>query len=266
MYLNKNKVNFNSKIILLLKEKQKNMSMLFELHASEICLSLDSEDKKNRLKALEKLDNIVTNNENSWSEHQLSEIWKIINKYTTKNISDESELCRNLSIDITKKFLEVLPLDEKNLIYLVPVLKRRLGSQEIHEESEEVRLNCVILVKLIIRIYKKYLSIYHNDFITILSRTVNDRYPKIKKESCEGISELAESIPLKFYYKSNYFIKPILTNFTHPHYRVRVASVNAIGQVLLYGNSKNMNEVSTPMAERLFDQSGAVRLGNHVFN
>lgn len=239
------------------------MSRVLELQLSEICLSLQSEEKKKRQKSLEKLKEIANkkNDPENCTKSELQEIWQIINKHVSKHITDNSELCRNLSIEITKIFIQQLPVIEKNIIYTVPILVRRLGSQEIHEESEEVRLNCVILIREIMRIYKDHLSVYHDDFLTILSQTVTDNYPKLKIESCLGISELASSVPSKFYNKSQTIIKPITSNFTHQHYRVRVASVNTIGHVLLYGNSKDIEQISTPMAERLFDQSAAVRSG-----
>ncbi|KAK0086124.1 hypothetical protein PV325_003706 [Microctonus aethiopoides] len=235
------------------------MSRVEELQLSEICLSLQSTEKAKRIKSLEKMYDIIKDDDKQWSKEEIVKMWQIMNKHMAKHLTDPSESCRNLSIDITKIFLESLPVFDKHIMYIIPILVRRLSPQEILESSEEVRLNCVTLLRVIIRLYKDYLAVYIDDFIAILSRTVMDNYQNVKRESCEAISELAKSIPAQFYTKSEAIIKPILSNFTHQHYRVRVASVNAIGDVLQYGNSKSMTEVSTPLAERLFDQSGAVR-------
>ncbi|XP_057321570.1 dynein axonemal assembly factor 5 [Microplitis mediator] len=235
------------------------MSRIENLKLSEICVSLQSDDKKKRLQVLEKLRDIISDDAEQWSKREILEIWQIMNKHMVKILTDPAESCRDLAIEIIKIFINLLPIIEKNIVYIIPIFVRRLGSQELLEPSEEVRLNCVNLLRLIISFYKDHLSVYIDDFITILSKTVTDNYPKVKRESCEAISELAKTIPVQFYSKSEILIKPILSNFTHQHYRVRVSSVKAIGDVVQYGNNKSIEEVSTPLAERLFDQSGAVR-------
>lgn len=241
------------------------MSRIENLKLSEICVSLQSDDKKKRLQVLEKLRDIVSDDAEQWSEREILEIWQIMNKHMVKILTDPAESCRDLAIEIIKIFINSLPIIEKNIMYIIPIFVRRLGSQELLEPSEEVRLNCINLLRLIISFYKDHLSVYIDDFVTILSKTVTDNYPKVKRESCEAISELAKTIPVQFYSKSEILIKPILSNFTHQHYRVRVSSVKAIGDVVQYGNNKSIEEVSTPLAERLFDQSGAVRTGIRIF-
>lgn len=237
------------------------MSRVEELQLSEIIQSLQSEDKKKRLKALEKLQTIITDNDKQWNKQEILAIWNIMNKFMAKHLTDAKEECRYLTVDIIKTFLELIPAIEKNIVYVMPVLVRRLAAQELLEPSEEVRLNCIYLLRRIIQWYADYLAIYIDDLIGILAKTVTDSYPKVKRESCEAIAELARTIPTQFYSKSETVVKPLLSNFTHQHYRVRVTSINAIGEVLQHGNSKSIEDVSTPMAERLFDQSAAVRAG-----
>ncbi|XP_011313706.1 dynein assembly factor 5, axonemal isoform X2 [Fopius arisanus] len=233
------------------------MSRVEQLGLSEICLSLQSDEKKKRLKALEKFENIVSSRD--WSKSELLEIWQIMSKHLAKSLTDNAESCRNLSIEITKILLSSLPGLGKNIIYLMPVLVRRLGSQEMIETSEEVRLNCVVLLRVIIKKYEEHLPVYIDDIMVILAKTVIDNYPKIKSESCEAISELARSIPTHFYAKNEMIVQPVLSNFKHQHYRIRVASVKAIGNVLRYGNNKSLPDVASCLAARLFDQSGVVR-------
>ncbi|XP_063972543.1 dynein axonemal assembly factor 5 [Diachasmimorpha longicaudata] len=235
------------------------MSRVEQLQLSEICVSFQCQEKHKRLRALEKFRKIINNSEGEWSTSELSEMWQIMSKYIAKQLTDPSESCRNMAIEITKTMLESLPDFEKNIIYLMPVLVRRLGSQEILEPSEEVRLNCVVLLRVIIKKYNQHLPVYVDDMVVILAKTVVDDYPKIKSESCDAISELAKGIPAQFYTKSETIVKPILSNFSHQHYRIRVASIKTIGNVLLYGNNRSLEDVTCSMAARLFDQSGAVR-------
>lgn len=236
------------------------MSLASDLQLSRFCVSLQSEDKSRRKAALDELHANLFAYANDLTPRDFSEIWQIVDKQLSRSLTDPAESCRNASIELWKNFLLVLPVSEKNIVHLIPILSRRLSFQELIEPSEEVRLNYVRLLRFVIEKYCKILSTYCDDLVAIFGRTVTDSYPEIKRESCSCIEELAVSVPAQFYPKSESLVKPILTNFTHQHYKVRVASVRAIGKVLQHGNSKSMDEVSTPLAERLFDQSGAVRL------
>ncbi|XP_012284126.1 dynein assembly factor 5, axonemal [Orussus abietinus] len=233
------------------------MSMNEELQLNRICVSLEAENKGRRRTALEDIRKFI--DERNLSEEELFEIWNTIHRQVVRLLNDNVEGCRDSTINILKSFLEVLPVDDKNLIYVIPILTRRLASQELIESSEEVRLNAVSLLRIIIRNYKNHLSAYMDDVVAILAKTVTDSYPNVKKESCEGIAELATLTTKDFYSRSEKLIKPILSNFTHQHYKVRVASVKAIGVAVQCGNNKTIEDVATPMAERLFDQSSAVR-------
>ncbi|XP_046740664.1 dynein axonemal assembly factor 5 [Diprion similis] len=236
------------------------MSSTENIQLGRICVALQAEDKRRRKTALEELDELVFGKNEPMNVDEVAEVWEIVHHNIVRALNDQAEVCRDFSIDLLKKFFGVLTPCDKNIIYLIPMATRRLGSQEIVEPSEEVRLNFVTLMSMVIKKYKDYLPAYLRDFITILAKTVTDNYPSVKKESCICISELAKTIPNPFYNHSESLVKPVLTNFTHQHYKVRVASVNTIGDIVQYGNNKMIEEVATPMAERLFDQSGGVRM------
>ncbi|XP_033213240.1 dynein assembly factor 5, axonemal [Belonocnema kinseyi] len=235
------------------------MSTPEDLQFSRTCLLLKSENKFQRKHALED----ILKNTFEWKlpiePPKLLKIWETVHKPVIKILNDQSEACRDTALEILKEFLCLLPPRDKHIVYIIPILSKRLGCQELIEQSEEVRLKCVGLLKIIIPIYKDHLPAYFEDFLTILRRTVTDNYSNVKKESCQCISELAKAVPGYFYSRSTSFANPILGNFAHQHWKVRVASIITIGDVLLYGDSKSMQEVATPLAERLFDQSAAVR-------
>ncbi|XP_046614036.1 dynein axonemal assembly factor 5 isoform X1 [Neodiprion virginianus] len=236
------------------------MSSTENIQLGRISVALQAEDKRRRKAALQELDDLVFGKNEPMNVDEVAEVWEIMHHNLVRALNDQAEACRDFSINLLKKFFGVLTPCEKNIIYVIPMATRRLGSQEIVEPSEEVRLNFVTLLRTVIQHYKDYLSAYLGDFITILGRTVTDNYPSVKKESCTCISELAKTIPNSFYNHCDSLVKPVLTNFAHQHYKVRVASVNTIGDVVQYGNNKIIEIVATPMAERLFDQSGGVRM------
>ncbi|XP_018366701.1 PREDICTED: dynein assembly factor 5, axonemal [Trachymyrmex cornetzi] len=235
------------------------INMALDLELSKITVSLQADEKNRRKQALEEILKNISQEQISDRLDDFVKIWESIHKFLVRIMNDNIEVCRDLTVGILKIFLEVLPPDDKHIMYIIPIMSKRLGMQELIEPSEEVRLKCVSLLRTIIWKYKDLLTPHIQDVTGILARTVTDNYPNVKKESCKCISDYAKILLRHFYSQSEYLIKPILTNFMHQHYRVRLAAVEAIGDVIQYGNSKSMEEVATPLAQRLFDQSGIVR-------
>ncbi|XP_012143264.2 dynein axonemal assembly factor 5 [Megachile rotundata] len=223
---------------------------------SRLCIILQSEEKKRRIQGLKEIFKFL---ELQQSEDEVFKLWDVINKVLLRILNDSAEVCRDKALDIIRLFIINLTPNDKYIMYLLPILSRRLGSSELIETSEEVRLKCVILLKSIILKYKTLLALYIDDLVKILVRTVVDNYPLVKRESCNCISEFAKNLSRYFYTQSEILVKPILSNFTHQHYKVRIASIITIGDLIQYGNSKSLEEVATPLAERLFDQNGLVR-------
>jgi len=235
--------------------------MTLDLELSKIIISLQADEKNRRRQALEEILKNISQEKISGRPDDLIKIWENIHKFLIRIMNDNMETCRDLTVEILKIFLEILPPNDKHIVYIIPIMSRRLGMQELIEPSEEVRLKCVSLLRTIIWKYKDLLVPYIQDVTGILARTVTDNYSNVKKESCRCISDYAKTLSKHFYSQSEYLIKPILSNFTHQHYRVRLDAVKAIGNVIQYGNSKSIEEVATPLAQRLFDQNGIVRKG-----
>lgn len=235
--------------------------MGLDLELSKIIVSLQADEKNRRRQALEEIVKTISQEGMPSRLDDMIELWEGVHRFLVRILNDSVETCRDLTVGILKIFLETLPVDDKHVIYVIPIMSRRLGAQEQIEPSEEVRLKCVSLLRTIILKYKDLLTPYIQDVTGILARTVVDNYPNVKKESCRCVSDYARTLPRHFYSQSECLIKPILSNFTHQHYRVRLAAVKAIGDALQYGNNKSMEEVATPLAQRLFDQSGIVREG-----
>ncbi|XP_014470409.1 PREDICTED: dynein assembly factor 5, axonemal [Dinoponera quadriceps] len=231
--------------------------MALDLELSKITVSLQADEKSRRRQALEEIMENISRE--GTSNDVLVKIWESVHKHLIRMLNDNTEICRDLTVGILRIFLDALSPDDKYIIYIIPIMSRRLGVQEQIESSEEVRLKCVSLLRIIILKYKDLLAPYIPDVTGIVVRTVMDCYPNVKKESCKCISDYAKTLSRHFYSQSEHLIKPILSNFTHQHYRVRLAAVEAIGDVIRHGNSKSMEEVATPLAQRLFDQSGIVR-------
>ncbi|CAB3253838.1 unnamed protein product [Arctia plantaginis] len=236
-------------------------------------IALQSESKMARKQALAKINEEIFENPAN-SDCDLTTVFPEVYAYVLKSFSDPSEACRDVSAAIISNFIEKLPLNDYYLTYILPVIVRRIGCPEIVEESEEIRLTLIQLVHKILDKYKvvHLLSPFINDLTSILTKTVTDPFPKVKLEACECIIAVTKNLQRDFHFQCENYVKPIISNFAHQHYRVRVAAIKAIGAVVNSGNGKCFEMSITPMAEKLFDENNQVRLqvtlevGNWMLN
>ena len=64
---------------------------------------------------------------------------------------------------------------------LLPVLVSRLGSEDVTEPSEELRLQLVSLLFTLVEVASTKMAPYLDDMMLILQRTIVDPYPELKK-------------------------------------------------------------------------------------
>ena len=159
----------------------------------------------------------------------LQGVLREILKPCMKIVSDPVEKCRELSVQFVSESIVSVSDASEFLPYIIPVFVQRLGQQEIVEQSEEIRLNAVVLLTQLIDLTRKKMGAYVDDMVKILQRTVVDPYPEVKKESCKCAAHLAKAVPEAFHMQSESLIKPLLMTITHQHSRVRVAAIEAIG-------------------------------------
>lgn len=203
--------------------------------------TLQSESKMARKQALEKINEEIFENPAN-KDCDLTIVFPEVYAYVLKSFSDTSEGCRDIAALIISNFIEKLPLNDYYLTYILPVIVRRIGCPEIVEESEEIRL---VLIQLVRKILEKYkvsylLSPFINDLTNILTKTVADPYPSVKLEACECIIMITKSLQRDFHFQSESYVKPILSNFAHQHFKVRVASIKAIGNTFTLIYCKSM--------------------------
>lgn len=244
--------------------KYTKMAQLAENKINQIIASMQSEDRQKKRQALQDISNNILKSVEEIEENELLELWEYFHRPVVRLLNDSSEACRDLAIDVLKIFLISLPCSDKHIVYVIPILTKRLSSQELIESSEEVRLKCLFLLNAIVEKYQGKLTAYFEDFVNILTRTVADNYPNIKRESCVCIRAISKYMPSNFYSKSEKFVQPVLSNINHQHHKIRLITVQTICVVLLQGDGKLLTKVATPLAQRLFDQSGVVRLGNKI--
>ncbi|CAH0563466.1 unnamed protein product [Brassicogethes aeneus] len=230
--------------------------------AKRICNSLQSEDRKVRKNAYIEMEKYLSSGNVDFSQQDLKNIFIETYMYTLNGLRDKTEAVREQAINfINFLIINKLPLNDYYLTYIFPVIVERIGSVEIIEESEEIRLQLLQLLDAIIGKYSKteQLKPFLGDSVIILSETVKDKYPAIKELSNQTIVKLADALPKDFHMQAETLIKPVLTCFTHQRYKVRVEAIKSIGKIILHATYKGLQDVLGPMAERLFDQIPLVR-------
>lgn len=226
-----------------------------------ICMGIQNPDRIVRKKTYVDLQDFLSNSQNL-SHQDLRNMFSDTYMYILTGLRDKTESVREQAIAFVISFyIDILPINDFYLTYLFPILVERIGSVEIIEESEEIRL---LLLQLMNKIIKKYsgtqqLEPFLNDCVIILAETVKDKYPAIKELSCYIILNLSQALPKVFHMQAETLIKPVVTCLNHQRFKVRVASVNAIGEIVMHSSYKGLDEAIGPLAERLFDQIPVVR-------
>nr|XP_022916428.1 dynein assembly factor 5, axonemal [Onthophagus taurus] len=239
--------------------QEENTSTQAILH--KFCSSLQSEDRKIRKKAFEDI-NVFVSNLKPENPEEFHKIFNEINIHMLNGLRDKSEPVREESIKFLTAFIiTILPKNDYYLSYIFPVLTERLATCEIIEESEEVRLQLITFLEQIIDKYeeKNQLKPFLNDIVAVLRETVKDKYPSIKEKSCHCIVKLTRALPRDFHYQAESLIKPVLSNFSHQRFKIRCEAIKTIGEIILFSTYKGFDEITGPMAERLFDQIPIVR-------
>lgn len=221
---------------------------------------LNDSNKMTRKKALESIRTEILNRSAPLNQPNLQKVFNDLLKPLLKVFHDTSESCRELVIEMVTELISRVPEPCECLPYLIPILVQRLGQPDYVEPSEEIRLLLVKLARQLVEISGKSIGVYLDDFVKILQRTIVDSYPEVKKESCSLASCLSKVIPEKFHMQSESLINPLLRSLTHQHSKVRICVVEAIGDVIQNGNNKSVDDVRGHLAQRLFDQSQAVRM------
>lgn len=227
----------------------------------KICLNFQSQDRKMRKQTYIELELFLSKTED-FSHQELKNIFNETYMYTLNGLRDKTESVREQAIVFIRfLYIKVLPLNDFYLTYLFPMFVERIGSVEIIEESEEIRLQLLQLLSDVITKYSgtEQLRPFLNDSVIVLAETVKDKYPTIKELSCNTIINLSKALPRDFHMQAESLVKPVLTCFGHQRFKVRVASVIATGEIVMHSTYKALDEVVGPLAERLFDQIPVVR-------
>nr|XP_053634775.1 dynein axonemal assembly factor 5-like [Cherax quadricarinatus] len=218
-----------------------------------ILSEIQSDNKAKRRKGLEKYQQVVFESGGELNKDSLSEIFGFSLRLLVTGLSDVSEINRINAANIVLKFAEGGVVSQNQLIDIIPTIHHRLAVIPLLEESEEVRLILVNIIKVLTLSFEAKLIPFMNEVVNILKRTVVDGSPDVRKVSSECVSVYARATREKFHMQSKSLVEPLIKALHHQRFKNRIASLNALGDLLLYGDGSVIQDVSGPLAKCAMD-------------
>ena len=188
-------------------------------------------------------------------------IYEEVSKAVIKCLNDPYERCRELSCEVFIFILNNSDAEKIRSLFsnLIQLLSRKLSTEDEYEPSEEVRLKMLDLLSSLLESYSQDMVVYADDLIDILHQTIQDDCPSIKRKSAENISKLKGNHKRSLKAKGPNLVGPLAKNLTHRQHGVRVAAVQAIGDLVLSTDGGVFENVVSHIAQRIFDPSPHVR-------
>ncbi|KAK3881699.1 hypothetical protein Pcinc_013855 [Petrolisthes cinctipes] len=218
-----------------------------------ILSDLQHQHKAKRRKALEKFESVVFDDDKTLDKDYLTKILEYSKGRLVMCLSDVSEMNRITSASIILKFIQLSVMTEKHLIDIIPVTHHRLATVPIVEESEDARLLFINIIQALTTLFQAKMIPHMNDIVNILKEAVIDPSPEVRKAAAECVSSYARATREKFHMQSESLVKPLLKALHHQRFKNRIACINALGDILLYGDSKVIQDVSGPLARCAMD-------------
>ncbi|KAI9350767.1 armadillo-type protein [Obelidium mucronatum] len=172
--------------------------------------------------------------------------------------ADASDAVREAAIaavqNLANSAADLVPV----LPYIVPVVSNRLSQPDLVEPAEELRL---LLVKLMLSIVDKTKQIFApgvEETVKILTRTLVDPFPDVKKESCNLVVSLSTHCGRILTPHVPALVKVLIPNLSHRHAAVRTQSLKSIQSLLLLDPSP-LDDLSDHFRLLTMDKTPGVR-------
>ncbi|XP_050715520.1 dynein axonemal assembly factor 5-like [Eriocheir sinensis] len=220
---------------------------------NSILSELQHTNKAKRRKALERLHNLSFEREPETERETQGKILEFSLRHLVTCLGDQSEVNRIKTSEIILGFIQDTLFKADQLIHLIPVIHHRLATIPIIEESEDVRLLHVKMISSLTMQFEGQMIPYMEDIIGILKEVVVDGCPEVRKAAAECVSCFARATREKFHLQSESLVKSLVKALQHQRFKNRIACINALGDLLLYGDGKSIQDVSGPLAQCVMD-------------
>ncbi|XP_045116850.1 dynein axonemal assembly factor 5-like [Portunus trituberculatus] len=218
-----------------------------------ILSDLQNTNKAKRRKALERLHHLAFETEAHENQEAQGKILDFSLKHLVTCLADQSEVNRTKSSEILLTFSLKGVVKQGQLVHLIPSLHHRLATLPQVEESEDVRLIQVNIISSLTTQFQGAMVPFMNDVVGVLKEVVLDVSPEVRKAAAECVSCFAKATREKIHMQSESLAKPLVKALHHQRFRNRVAAITALGDLLLYGDGKVIEDVSGSLAQCVMD-------------
>ncbi|CAE7658796.1 Dnaaf5, partial [Symbiodinium pilosum] len=197
---------------------------------------LTDNDRAVRRGAVLKLDKTLLGSSKAPADYVRKVFVEELHKPLFRMFADQGEKCREVSLSMTQRFADLLPVqDLENILpLLLAALLGRFRSHPFPEQSEELRLEALRLLSHLFDLCKERLSPFASDVLDALSKALTDTCPDAKKECCEITKKVSQYFEAERISRAcGPLVGSLLANLKHQQWKVRRATLESIGALLL---------------------------------
>lgn len=180
-------------------------------------------------------------------------------KFSCRLFHDDSEHIRQETTDNIKKLLDKINGSPTVFAGLIPTLESRLGSEQINEECEELRLSQLEIIHKALKDYKQTMGSYLNEICAILFRTLQDPFHNIRLLSNEILLILISDFAFNIHQYSEQLILPLINSLNHQQSKIRSATVRSMSNLLKISDPALLRKNLAYLVQRCFDENASVR-------
>lgn len=148
-------------------------------------------------------------------------------------LNDDSEACRESAIQLVRTLLRKGCVED--IVPIVFIIHKRMGNVTMVEFSEEVKLLYVQLLRDIIKHTNGQLILpCLDDLISILTKSILDPCPAVKKDSCLCAAELAHATKTNFHMVAESLIEPFLKTTNYHQSTIRYTAIQSLSNTQVF--------------------------------
>ncbi|EKX47279.1 hypothetical protein GUITHDRAFT_162678 [Guillardia theta CCMP2712] len=199
------------------------------------CLS--DPDRSTRKRALEKIlkESQNLSSSSGWTGEALGKDFELLHPHLLRCLKDQAEKCREISANILNALFPLLKDAGKYVVETLEHVRERIGCFPQQEESEEVRLELLVLTNSLIKLSQDRLQDAIPEVALILEKSCSDKFPDAKKLVADTVVLICDQcwVPgMKEHIPT--INKALQQNFSHQQQKVRVASLQAVGSLVTH--------------------------------
>lgn len=146
-------------------------------------------------------------------------------------LNDTSEACRESAIQLVRSLVAIGNVED--IVPIVFIIHKRMGNVTVIESSEEIRLLYVQLLRDIIKNNGQSILPCLDDVVSILTKSILDSCPAVKKNGCLCAMELANATKTRFHMVAESLIGPILKTTNYHQSTIRNTAIQSLSTVLI---------------------------------